>query len=166
MHIPQHVRRAAPMAATLAFLLLAGFSCAPPPPVTDGSEPSNPPAGQQPGNPPANSAAVFFVGEPIVTFNHVQPGVRSEFYVDLTAASNPPPFPADTRDANDPGPAVMLTLDGPGVMGEKTETQAYVPGQKLHFTWNIDRFGTYEAEGGIYSNGTLVVPISEELEVK
>jgi hypothetical protein len=149
-------------------LLLVGAGCITgmPAPSDSNGLPPGPEAneGEQGSAPAPQVQQAFFVGEPQLSFNHVQPGVRSEFYVDLQAAANPPQL--DIRDANDPGPVVTLTLSGPGIMGEATETHPYEAGQKIRFTWNINRLGTYKAEGGVYLGSQLESPISGQLKVQ
>ncbi len=88
-----------------------------------------------------DAPAPWFQHAPTISFAHVQPGVRSEFYLDLVALPKPP----IAHDQDGEPPQVSVTLSGPGVMGEPRETRPYRNGQPLHFSWSISRFGQYTA---------------------
>ncbi len=151
-------RAAAVIAATAAALLLAGAGCPlyPPPPPESGNPTPAPGAGSD------RKPVTWIVGTPTFTFAHVQPGVRSEFYVDLQTG---PGLPSNT-DPNDPGTSVTISLDGPGVLGDRIETRPFVGGEDMRFTWSINRFGDYTAEGDVMQGTQSIYHFSGKAKVK
>ncbi|MEY4744913.1 MAG: hypothetical protein RL272_858 [Candidatus Parcubacteria bacterium] len=138
------------LAAAVVFLLLAGIGCpiAATPPEVNGSATAagaGVPA-SQPGVQPTVAGAGWFKSDPSFSFAHVQPGVRSEFYVDLHTAPAPE---GQVMDPNEPAPMINVMLDGPGVLGEHREVKPFRYGEDIRFTWSINRFGDYSAVGDI-----------------
>lgn len=147
--------------AMVSVLILAGFGCAPTPQpqdaqegITDGVHDPSGVTVTQPAGDDQHEPIVWFTGEPTASFAHVQPGVKSEFYIDLKTG------PGDTQDypmdPNNPVPVVSVELDGPGVMGEKVETKPFMANSPMHFIFPINRFGDYTASVDVMEEGHSV----------
>jgi hypothetical protein len=158
--------------AILSTLLLAGFGCGPaleqakngtgfggPSDNQDADQPQTENDAAVDANPIAPDAEqppaiTWIIGNPEGSFVHVQPGVKSEIYIDLQ--TGPGRRDRANMDPNEPVPVVSIGMKGPGVMGAPVETKPFQPNGKMHFIFPINRFGDYTATGDVMENGHSV----------
>ncbi len=155
-------RIAASLTVMAALLVFAGAGCKP---FTTASEPDEE-TSKQWNEEKTRLVKEFFAKKPFASFAHVQPGVRSEIYIDLTTAATMPWL--NPKDANEAAgqPSFSLNLTGPGVLGESTQRRPYAPGKDERFTWSINRFGNYVADINVEQGGATLFHTTETIDVK
>ena len=87
------------------------------------------------------------------TFDHVQPGIRSELYLNISTIA---------------GAEISASASGPGMMNTDKETQITTTDSsgKAKITWNINRFGQYEGTAKATKDGKSVGTCKANTKVK